>query len=89
MHLVNVGLINNIYTHNEAAQIIEIFESVLNYYNIKVPSPEDDEREPDNEAALYGSVYYDLLDDVENHLIDLLNRKDNLSKVITGKFSGI
>lgn len=79
---------NNIYTHDEAAQIIEVFENVLAYYNIKVPSPEDDEREPDNEAALYGSVYSDLLDDVEDRLIDMLERKDGLSKIVAGEFSG-
>lgn len=79
---------NNIYTHDEAAQIIEVFENVLAYYNIKVPSPEDDEREPDNEAALYGSVYSDLLDDVEDRLIDMLERKDGSSKIVAGEFSG-
>lgn len=79
---------NNIYTHDEATQIIEVFENVLARYNIKVPSPEDNEREPNNEVALYGSVYSDLLDDVENRLIDMLKRKDNSSKIIIGEFSG-
>ena len=51
-----------IYTRDEAMLIVEMFEDVLDTYNIKVPSPEDDEREPDNEAKLYGSVYSDLLD---------------------------
>lgn len=46
-----------IYTRDEAMLIVEMFEDVLDTYNIKVPSPEDDEREPDNEAKLYGSVY--------------------------------
>ena len=50
-----------IYTRDEAVLIVEMFENVLDTYNIKVPSPEDDEREPDNEAKLYGSVYSDLL----------------------------
>lgn len=42
-----------IYTRDEAVLIVEMFENVLDTYNIKVPSPEDDEREPDNEAKLF------------------------------------
>lgn len=42
-----------IYTRDEAMLIVEMFEDVLDTYNIKVPSPEDDEREPDNEAKLW------------------------------------
>ena len=61
-----------IYTRDEAMLIVEMFEDVLDTYNIKVPSPEDDEREPDNEAKLYGSVYSDLLDNVEESLIEFL-----------------
>ena len=34
-----------IYTRDEAMLIVEMFEDVLDTYNIKVPSPEDDERE--------------------------------------------
>lgn len=47
---------NKIFTRDEAMQIIELFEDILSEYNIKVPSPEDDEREPDNDAGLYGST---------------------------------
>ena len=47
-----------IYTRNEAALIVELFDDLLAGNGIKVPSPEDDQREADNEAALYGSVYY-------------------------------
>lgn len=78
---------NKIYTRNEAAQIVELFENVLNDYDITVPSPEDDDREPDNKAALYGSVYFDLLDDIENYLIDMLNRSN--AEIITGVSSDI
>ena len=45
-----------IFTRDEASQIVEMFEYVLAFYNIKVPSPEDDEREPDD-IGLYGSTY--------------------------------
>lgn len=65
---------NVIYTRSEAADIVELFEMVLDKYDIRIPSPEDDEREPDNEAKLYGSTYYNLLDDVEARIASLLTR---------------
>lgn len=68
--------------------IVEMFENVLDTYNIKVPSPEDDEREPDNEAKLYGSTYSDLLDNVEASLIALLDRHKRHTAIIVGEFSG-
>lgn len=77
-----------IYTRDEAMLIVEMFEDVLDTYNIKVPSPEDDEREPDNEAKLYGSVYSDLLDNVEESLIELLNRRKKHTAIVTDEFSG-
>lgn len=77
-----------IYTRDEAALIVEMFENVLDTYNIKVPSPEDDEREPDNEAKLYGSVYSDLLDNVEASLIELLEKHDEDTEIVTDEFSG-
>lgn len=77
-----------IYTRDEAMLIVEMFENVLDTYNIKVPSPEDDERELDNEAKLYGSVYSDLLDNVEESLIDLLDRHKKYTVIVTDEFSG-
>lgn len=77
-----------IYTRDEAMLIVEMFENVLDTYNIKVPSPEDDERETDNEAKLYGSVYSDLLDNVEESLIDLLDRHKKHTVIVTDEFSG-
>lgn len=79
---------SKIFTHDEAAKIVELFEDVLSDYGIKIPSPEDDERETDNAAVLYGSVYSGLLDSVENKLIDLLDRCKNAYEVITDRFSG-
>ena len=78
---------NTIYTHDEASQIIELFEEVLYQNNIKVPSPEDDEREEDNCAALYGSTYSDLLDDIEYILIEMLNKAKD-SDIVTYEYSG-
>ena len=77
-----------IYTHDEAALIIEEFETVLEKYGITIPSPEDDEREEDNEATLYGSTYSDLLDSVEGMLISLLNRRANGAPVVEYTFPG-
>ena len=83
-----IGLENMIYTHDEAMLIVEMFENILTQYNIKVPSPEDDEREPDNDASLYGSTYSDLLDGVEDKLIEILERHTLNTKVIRYEFSG-
>ena len=83
-----IGLENKIYTHDEAMLIVELFEDILTQHNIKVPSPEDDEREPDNNAALYGSIYSDLLDSVEDKLIEILERHTLNTKVIRDEFSG-
>lgn len=79
---------DKIYTHDEAMLIVEMFEDILCEYGIKVPSPEDDEREPDNEAALYGSTYSNLLDGVEAWLVDLLARHTPDTGIIQNVFSG-
>lgn len=84
----NASQSDAIYTRDEAVLIVEMFESVLDTYNIKVPSPEDDEREPDNKAKLYGSVYSDLLDNVEASLIELLEKHDENTEIVTDEFSG-
>lgn len=85
---VNASQSDAIYTRDEAVLIVEMFESVLDTYNIKVPSPEDDEREPDNEAKLYGSVYSDLLDNIEASLIELLEKHNEDTEIVTDEFSG-
>lgn len=77
-----------IYTHDEAMLIVEMFEDILCAHGIKIPSPEDDEREPDNEAALYGSTYSDLLDSVETALVGMLAKYASGTEVIEGEFSG-
>lgn len=79
---------SSIYTHDEAARIVDLFEAVLDVYDIIIPSPEDDEREPDNEAKLYGSVYSGLLDSVEEHIINLLQTHRLGVKIIKYEFSG-
>ena len=77
-----------IYTHDKASQIIEYFEVLLEKHKIKIPSPEDDERDEDNEATLYGSVYSDLLDNIEAVLIEILTKTKDGSDIIPYEFSG-
>lgn len=78
---------SKIYTHDIAAQVLECFEDVLDNYGIEVPSPEDDDR--DEEAApLYGSVYSDLLDKIEELLIETLARHKTDTEVVPYTFSG-
>ena len=79
---------NPIYTHDEATRIVDIFDNLLANHGIKVPSPEDDDREEDNEAALYGSTYSDLLDVVEAILVDVAFRIKTGAEVIPYEYSG-
>ncbi len=78
-----------VYTHNVAADIVELFEDLLSENGILIKSPEDDERGDDNEAALYGTTYSNLLDQTEEILIETLEKagvsKDNF---VTGVFCG-
>ena len=75
-----------IYIRNETANILEIFDDVLVENGIKVPSPEDDDRGEDNEAALYGSVYYDLFDEVEYILMHIVEQVRTGEEVITDRW---
>ena len=81
-------IVNTIFTHDEAMQILELFEHILEEHDVTIPSPEDNDREEDNTARLYGSVYSDLLDEVEDRLISLLDKHNKTTSVITGEFSG-
>lgn len=84
-----VGEGASIYTHDETARIVDLFESLLDKYNIRIPSPEDNERDADNEAKLYGSVYGELLNSVEDELIDILHRYSHTDgAIIINVFSG-
>ena len=77
-----------IYTHDEAAWIVDRLEEVLSKYDIYVPSPEDDEREPDNMVGLYGSTYSDLFDEIEDRIKNIIARVKNGDEIIYDKFSG-
>ncbi len=82
------GSAEQIFTRDEAAAIVELFEDVLDKADITVPSPEDADRTPDNEAKLYGTVYSDLIDGVEERLKEILSRKTASTPVVTDIFSG-
>ena len=78
-----------VYTHDIAARIVENFENILDEQNITLTSPEDDEKEPDNAARLYGSTYCDLLDATEAIVIQTLEQAGvSHDKYITDQFSG-
>lgn len=77
-----------IYTHDEAMLIVEMFEDILNKNNICIPSPEDDERSQEDMIGLYGSVYSDLLDSVEDKICEILERYINKEVVVCNVFSG-
>lgn len=91
----NKKIFRPIYTRDEAARIVEMFEDILVENEISIPSPEDNDRDPDDKLGLYGSVYSDLLDKVEDTLIRIIIRRGphgdhikDLNEVITGEFSG-
>lgn len=78
-----------VYTHDIAARIVECFENVLEEQDITLTSPEDDEKDPDNAARLYGSTYYDLLDATESIVIQTLEQAGiSRDKYTTDQFSG-
>lgn len=79
---------NAVYTHDYASGILELFDDVLSLYGIKVPSPEDYERESDNMVGLYGSTYSDLLDSVEDRIIELIDEYKRKQHVVSYEYSG-
>lgn len=69
-------IIKNLGYHRGLAVLIaEVFEDALERADITIP---DDDREgSDREARLYGTMYYDLLDEIEALLKEYdENRKD-------------
>lgn len=79
---------DRIFTHDETTQIVEMFESLLEEHNIVIPSPEDDQRDPDNAASLYGSTYSDLHDRIEEALLNILKRHSDGADVVAYEYSG-
>lgn len=77
-----------IYTQNEAANIVELFEDLLDKYDITVPSDEDDDRTEDNAARIYGMEYADLLDTIQTRLIMWTALVKNGAEVVTDQWEG-
>ena len=75
-----------IYIRNETADILDMFDDMLTENGIKVPSPEDDERGEDNDVALYGSVYYELFDRLEDALVEIIERVKAGEEVVANKW---
>lgn len=75
-----------VYTHNEAADIVEMFEDLLITNDLKIPSPEDDERDPDDQLGLYGTPYSELLDAIEERIIKIAARIANGASVVPYEF---
>lgn len=76
---------DKVYTHSEAADIIELFEDVLDRHGMTIPPSEDDER-GDDSGCLYGSTYDGLLDAVEAILIEMATRVKKGDEVIEDVF---
>ena len=59
-----------------AFDICELFEDILDKHNITIPDEDDDQREPDNCARLYGMTYGNLEDEVVNVLCKFASEID-------------
>lgn len=81
---------NVIYSRDVSAEIVGIFEGVLERYGITVPSPEDDDKEPENDAKLYGSVYWNMVNEIEEILLNYTSAIRALpnAEVVSWEFSG-
>lgn len=77
-----------VYTEDEAVRILEVMEDVLDRYDIKVPSPEDDQRGEENDAPLYGSVYWGMVYEIEQMLIKLCAKVQAGEEVRSYQLSG-
>ena len=77
-----------IYIEDEAAAIVELFDDLLVDNGIKVPSPDDDDRDEDNESALYGETYYMLTEKIGERIFKIIDRAKNGAEVIEWELSG-
>ena len=75
-----------IYTMNEAANIIDLFEDLLDKYDITVPSEDDADRTEDNAARIYGTEYSELLDTIQTRLAMLTALVKNGAEVVTDRW---
>lgn len=76
---------DTIYTRSEAADIVELFEDMLEQHDVTIPSPDDYERGNDS-GPLYGSTYYSLLEAVEERLVEIASRARYGAKIVVDVF---
>lgn len=66
-----------------SAAIVEVFEDYLDSLNVRIPCKSPDEEKErgygDNDAALYGSEYWEIVDDIEAWLNQNEDETSNLS----------
>lgn len=79
-----------IYTHDEAAKILDRIDDILVRYGVRVPSPEDEDGDRgEYEDGLYGSTYDELLAIIEERIKAIVKAARNENcVVIPDKFSG-
>ena len=66
--------LKKVYTKEVANSIIDLFEDLLDDYDISIP--DEDRTGDDGEARLYGMTYDKLLTQVEYVIIELMERCD-------------
>ena len=63
-----------IFTREVATDIVELFEDLLDKYDIDIPDEDREGYGDDNQARLFGGTYYELVEDVERMIIELMER---------------
>lgn len=77
-----------IHTLDWAAALTDALEDILEAHGAKVPSPDDGDKSPDNCAVLYGGVYSEFVDAVEDSMKRLLDAAGCRLPVVCGMYSG-
>lgn len=75
---------STIFTHTEAANIVDLFEDLLDKFGIDIPDP--DRKESENPARIYGMTYFNLVSDVEQAIIKILEKNSQNPQIVTDIF---
>ena len=80
---------DKLHTRPFAADIVYLFEKLLDEHGIIIPSPEDSDGRfaYGNTAPIYGTTYSDLLDQVEQILVNMLRHYDSETEIISFVYS--
>ena len=80
---------DKLHTRPFAADIVSLFENLLDEHGIIIPSPEDSDGRFDygNTVPIYGTTYSDLLDEVEQILVNMLRHYDSETEIISFVYS--